>query len=305
MPVSRAGDPLASVARWRSRVAALHARHRARVETQRGRISVRVPRSGSSEPAERNRPPVANRSSLAQAVHDVPDMEELMESLREALASVVAFLPNLIAGLVVLAIGWLIAWVIARVVRGVLPRLGFDRFLAKHRLTDRPPETRPGSRVVASAAFWVVMLIALMEATATWGLRAVANGLGQVLAYLPNVVAAVLIFGAALVVGNWVHDRMRSAPAQERLGVTILPGAVRAGILTIGAFIALRQLLIAPEILIIGFALVFGAIAVATALAFGLGGRRAAERMTEEWYDRQQRRRGGAVRPPTEVASAS
>jgi hypothetical protein len=66
---------------------------------------------------------------------------------------------------------------------------------------------------------------------------------------------------------------------------------VRAAILTVGAFVALRQLLIAPEILVIGFSLVFGAIALATALAFGLGGRRTAERMTDDWYDAQRSRR--------------
>ncbi|MBC7172545.1 MAG: hypothetical protein H5U40_08975 [Polyangiaceae bacterium] len=221
--------------------------------------------------------------------------------MRDALGDAVAFLPSLIAGLIVLAIGWVLAMVVGRVIRAVLPRVGFDRFLARHRLTTQPPENIPGSRVVATAGFWVVMLIALMQTANIWQLRPVANGLGRLIAYVPNVLAAVLIFGAAFAFGNWVYDRLRASaaeqdrlrvgPTAERFSSGILPGAVRAGILTIGAFISLRQLLIAPEILIIGFTLVFGAIAVATALSFGLGGRRAAERMTEDWYDRQQTRR--------------
>lgn len=227
-------------------------------------------------------------------------METLTESFGNALGRAVAFLPSLVAGLVVLLIGWLIAWVIGRLVGAVLPRVGFDRFLARHRLTSRDPNTRPGSRVAATAAFWVVMLIALMEATNLWGLDAVANGIGRLIAFLPNIVAAGLIFGAAFVIANWVEGRLRAAPPEDRVSATILPGALRAGILTIGAVIALRQLLIAPEILIIGFTLVFGAIAVATAISFGLGGRRAAERMTEDWYDRQQSRRGITAGPRTE-----
>jgi uncharacterized membrane protein len=218
-------------------------------------------------------------------------METLTQSLRTALGDIIAFLPNLLAGIIVLAIGWVVGAIVRSVVRAVLPRAGFDRFLARQRLTTRAPETRPGSNVVASAAFWAVMLVALMQAANAWKLTSVANGLGQALAYLPNLVAATLIFGAAFVLGNWVYDRLRAAPAAERSTVAILPGAVRAGILTIAAFIALRQLLIAPEILVIGFTLVFGAIAVATALSFGLGGRRAAERITEDWYDLQQARR--------------
>jgi len=227
-----------------------------------------------------------------------------MQSLRTALGEVIAFLPHLIAGLIVLAIGWAIGAAIRGIVRVALPRAGFDAFLVRHRLTTRSPDNHPGSNAVASAAFWAVMLVTLVQAANTWGLRAVANGLSQVLAYVPNVVAATLIFGGAFVLGNWVYDRLRAAPATERFSVTILPGAVRAGILTIAAFIALRQLLIAPEILTIGFTLVFGAIAVATALSFGLGGRRAAERITEDWYDRQQARRP-SVNAPASTLSMS
>jgi hypothetical protein len=145
---------------------------------------------------------------------------------------------------------------------------------------------------VGTAAAWVIFLIALMQAATAWRLGFIANGLARVIAFLPNVIAAVLIFGGSWLLGNWVADRLRARPADNRPGqeqmVTILPGAVRAGVLTIGAFVALRQILVAPEILVIGFTLVFGAIALATALAFGLGGRRAAERMTEDWYDNRR-----------------
>jgi hypothetical protein len=75
---------------------------------------------------------------------------------------------------------------------------------------------------------------------------------------------------------------------------------VRAGILTLGGFMALRELLLAPEIVTLAFALAFGAISVAGALAFGLGGRAVAERMTRRWYDRSGRP-VGEVRRPDEI----
>jgi len=214
-----------------------------------------------------------------------------METLSAGFSRSVAFLPDLIAGLIVLAIGWIVGALISRVLVAVLPRAGFDRFLTRHRVIRREPEARAGSRAVGTAAFWVVMLIALMEATKIWRLDLVANGLAHVLAYLPNVVAAVLIFGASFIIANWVGDRLRESPAERRSTSAILPGATRAAILTFGAFIALRELLIASQIIVIGFTLVLGTIAVATALAFGLGGRRAAERMTEDWYEGQKARR--------------
>jgi hypothetical protein len=219
-------------------------------------------------------------------------MQTVLEPLRDAWASFVEFLPSLVAGLVVFLIGWLIAALLRRVVDALLRRTGFDRFLARHRMIDRPPEAHTGTHVVASVVFWAVILIALMQAANIWGLDFVANGLGAVIAYLPNIIAAALIFGVALLLGNWVRDRMRSRAIEERWQTTFLPGATRAAILTIGAFLALRQLEIATEILIIAFALVFGAIALATAIAFGLGGRHTVARLTQDWYERQRTRRG-------------
>ena len=229
-------------------------------------------------------------------------MDTVLKTLGDALASFVAFLPALVAGLIFLLIGWIIAAVVRRVIRALLPRTGLDRFLTRHNITDRAPETHTGSRIVASAAYWAILLIALMQASNIWGLAFVANGLGQVIAFVPNIVGAVLEFGVALLLGNWLRERLRSRAAEAQWGSTILPGAVRAGILTIGAFLALRQLRIAPEILVIAFALVFGAIAVATALAFGLGGRHTVERMTHDWYERQRGSRLPDREPPGERA---
>jgi Conserved TM helix len=214
-----------------------------------------------------------------------------METLRVAVSRSAAFIPDLIAGFIVLAIGWMIAAVLRRLVVGLLPRAGFDRFLAKHGVTNRAPEQRSGSNAVGSAVFWVSMLVALMQAAYIWRLGFVAVGLARLLAYLPNVLAAIAIFGAAFLVGNWVSDRLRETRVEARAYGAFLPGLARAAILTVGGFVALRQLQIAPEILIIGFSLVFGAVAVAGALAFGIGGRRAAERMSDDWYEAQRARR--------------
>lgn len=228
-------------------------------------------------------------------------METVVQSLREALASFVAFLPALVAGLIILAIGWIVAVLVRRLINALLPRTGLDRFLVRHKVIDRAPDTHAGSRVVGSAAFWAIILIALMQAANVWGLEFVANGLGRVIAFVPNIVSAVLIFGAAFLVGNWLRNRMRARQADERLwGASFLPDAVRAAILTVGAFFALRQLLIAPELLIIGFALVFGGIALATAIAVGLGARRTVEEMTHDWYERQRTERGLRRGPPSE-----
>ncbi len=209
-----------------------------------------------------------------------------MDSLRNALGRIVEFLPDLAAGLMIIAIGYLVANVIARLLEPLLHRAGFDRFLFRHGLLgERAPEARAGSHAVAQFSFWVVMVGATMQATRAWRLGGIAAGLAGALAYLPNVVAAAVIFGAALAFGNWVRTQMlgtraASSVLKDRVGVS----SIRAGILTLGTFMALRQLQLAPDIVTMAFTLALGAIAIAAALSFGLGGRRIAERITSDWY---------------------
>jgi hypothetical protein len=167
----------------------------------------------------------------------------------------------------------------------------------RHQLTEPPGRTEPqpkmrraedlyrvriGTRLVANAVFWIIVIASLMEACRTARLYNFASGLEDILGYIPHLIAAVLIFIGSILVANWVRDRLVSGDPST---ASLVGGAIKAGILTIGGFMALRELQIAPDIVKIAFTLAFGAIALATALAFGLGSRKVAEQMTSEIYD--------------------
>ncbi len=141
----------------------------------------------------------------------------------------------------------------------------------------------PASSWVAQAIFWTILLITLAQVARSWHMETIAAGLSTVIAYIPHILAAVLIFLCSVVVADWVRDRVIGRPnfGQSRL----VGGGVKAVVLTFGGFMALRELQIAPDIVRIAFTLVLGAIALSVALAFGLGGRIAAERITNEFYE--------------------
>jgi hypothetical protein len=122
------------------------------------------------------------------------------------------------------------------------------------------------------------------------GIEALDNFVAVIGAYLPNIVAAVLIFvlaGAiAAAVGGLVARTMGDTPTGKIVG-SVVPVLVMA----IATFMILDQLEIAPEIVTITYAALIGGVFLAMALAFGLGGRDVAGRMLAEAYDkgRQQR----------------
>ncbi len=232
-------------------------------------------------------------------------MNTTINWLNAAFANLVAFLPNLVAGIVILLVGWLIAALLARATRVVARRLGFDRLVAKLGFSSTALRgEKDASYRLGSVVYAIVMVVAILQASRAWNLYFVANGLAAVIGYLPHVLAAVVVFGFALIVGNWVRARLartRAVEAETGIGAEvvaagprILPELVRGTIIGIGAFMALRELQIAPEIVNAAFMLTLGALAVATALAFGLGGREVAGRMAQSWWDR---RGGGGIGP--------
>jgi hypothetical protein len=144
------------------------------------------------------------------------------------------------------------------------------------------PQGSP-SKLVGLVVFWVIMLFVISAAIGTLGIPALTGFMNQVLAYLPNVLAALLIFIVAAAIagalGGLAHRTMGDTPTGRIVHVV-----VPALIMGIALFMILTQLGIAPVIVTITYVALIGATALATALAFGLGGRDAAAEMINSGY---------------------
>jgi hypothetical protein len=160
------------------------------------------------------------------------------------------------------------------------------------------PDVRP-SRTIGSIAFWFIFLGVLSIAVSQLGIPALTTFVAAIGAYLPNLVAAILIFLVAGViaaaVGGLVARTMGDTPTGRVVG-SVVPVLVMA----IATFMILNQLEIAPEIVTITYAALIGGLFLAMALAFGLGGRDVAARMLDDAYQKGQEQRG-QVRRDMEV----
>ena len=220
------------------------------------------------------------------------------DSAQTALDSFFGFLPKLLGFILVLAIGWIVAKVVKTAVTKLLQKVGLDKALhsgTTGQYVDRiAPDTSP-SRLIGSLAYWFIFLGALAIAVSQLGIAALDNFVAAIGAYLPNIVAAVLIFvvaGAiAAAIGGLVARTMGDTPTGKVVG-SVVPVLVMA----IATFMILNQLQIAEEIVTITYAALLGAAALAMALAFGLGGRDLANRMLSDAYDKGQEQRGQVKR---------
>jgi hypothetical protein len=210
------------------------------------------------------------------------------DSLQNAFTELVAFLPNLIGALLILLLGYFVAKVLGGIVDRALDRAGFDAAIHRkptgewiRRLIPRP------SNLAGSIAFWVVFLGAVSIAVDVLGIEALENLVAAIYGYLPNVLAALLIFIAAVAIAAGVATLATRLLGDTSLGRVI---ATTAPILVfaIATFMILDQLNIAQSIVTITYAGLIGALALGSALAFGLGGRDVAAQMLHGAYAKAQ-----------------
>jgi hypothetical protein len=230
---------------------------------------------------------------------------KVSESVQQGLDSLIGFVPKLLGFLIILAIGWVIAKVVKGVLTKALQKVGLDRALhtghAGQWVDKVAPNSSP-SRLVGSIAYWFIFLGALAIAVSQLGITALDNFVAAIGAYLPNIIAAVLIFviagAVAAAVGGLVARTMGDTPTGKIVG-SVVPVLVMA----IATFMILNQLQIATEIVTITYAALIGGVFLAMALAFGLGGREVAGRMLADAYEKGQQQRG-QVRRDMETGKA-
>ena len=223
-------------------------------------------------------------------------------SVQTGLDSFFGFLPKLLGFIIVLAIGWIVAKVVKGLVTKLLQKVGIDRALHSGStgsyVNKVAPDLKPSS-TIGSLAYWFIFLGAIAIAVSQLGIAALDNFVAAIGAYIPNIIAAVLIFviagAVAAAVGGLVARTMGDTPTGKVVG-SVVPVLVMA----IATFMILNQLQIAEEIVTITYAALIGGVFLAMALAFGLGGREVAGRMLSDAYDKGQEQRG-QVRRDMEV----
>jgi hypothetical protein len=215
-------------------------------------------------------------------------LADIGDSIDRAWDEFFIWLPRLVGFLAILLIGYIVAKVVGGLVTRVLQRAGLDRMLERGAGGSYVMRVvRSPSALLGSITFWVVFLGALSIAVDVLGIAALEDLVRSVWSYIPNVLAALLIFVVASAIAGGVValvERTMGETPTGRIVKTVAPVLVMA----IAFFMILDQLEIAPTIVTITYAALIGAIALAMAIAFGLGGRDVAARLLESAYVKGQ-----------------
>src|ERR687897_1924823 len=120
----------------------------------------------------------------------------MFQPLQDALSTFFSYIPQLIGAIVILVVGYVIARVLRAVVGRVLQGVGFDGWMERagiKRFFDRADTSQTPAGILGRLVFWFVFIIAITMAADALGIQQVSAVLRQLIAYIPHVIAAVLI----------------------------------------------------------------------------------------------------------------
>ena len=189
-----------------------------------------------------------------------------------------AAIPRILTAALWLGIAYVAAKFVKSIIESVLPPTGFDEAI---RSTGVVPATAAPSRIVANIAFIAIMLFAAIEAAKQLGGGTVAIFLAQVTELGGKVIFGTLIIVAGIFLARIISNLVASGTGEGGYAQTF----VRYAIIALFTFVGLSFMDLANEIVVLAFGLILGAVAVAAALAFGLGGRDAAARILGQYAD--------------------
>ena len=216
--------------------------------------------------------------------------EALTQRLEEGIREIVLFLPRLLAAIGILMAGFAIAKMVERGTDLALRRIKFDRLMQDGGVTEaleRAGTRLDPSSVIAKLVFWTVMLLVILLAADALGVQAVNTLFAELVGYIPNVIAAVVVLVLGIVLGEFVKDLVLASAGGLPGGPT-LGRSAKAAVILLAVFMALEQLDIAQDIVLVFFIAVVGAAALAAGIAFGLGGRDIAAEVSREMYERMR-----------------
>lgn len=215
------------------------------------------------------------------------------ERLDQSFSLLGEFLPALFGALVILFAGYLVAKLAEKGTVRLLRRMRFNVMLERGgvlQAVERSGSHLNPVKVIANLLFWVVMFAVLLIAASAIGLDSLAGVFTELMSYIPSVIAAIVIIILGIVLGGFVGGLIM-ASAGGLHGGPWLARVGRGGVIVLAVFMALQELGIATDIVTTAFAILFGAVALALSLSFGLGNRELAGEITREWYARYQAER--------------
>lgn len=216
---------------------------------------------------------------IAVVALEVLGIRSISEPIIGVLNTILAAIPNILVAAILLAVGIAIARFVGDLIANLLRGTGINRLTSN--MGTESLAKLDLAKISGQIVSVLVSLFFLVEALNALNLGVLNAIGGAIIAYLPNILFAVVIFAIAFLGGQWLSQLVSKATSSKWAGRT-----VQSLILAFSLFMVLDQLQFASTIVNTGFIFIIGGLSLAFAIAFGLGGRDFARKQLEKLDDK-------------------
>ena len=188
-----------------------------------------------------------------------------------------ASVPNIVAAGIILLVAYFVAKFVVYMLSGLLDGMGINELPGKLGIKGLFNDSFTPTKLIGGAVMFFSMLTASISAVEKLNMAVVSNIFGRVLEFGGGI----LVGGIILIIGNFLGNLAHNKLSKN--GNAGIANIARFAILGLVLAMGLRQMGLADNIVNMAFGFTIGAVAVAAALAFGLGGRDAAKAVADKW----------------------
>ena len=207
--------------------------------------------------------------------------------LTAGLARLFGAIPNIIGALLLLVIGWIIAGIIGNLFAKLCKAVHIDtvstRIGAAGFLEQTGTKLR-ASDIMGEIIKWVIRLVFIEMAAEQLGMPQVSQIINQILGFIPNIIVAIIILGVGAFLGKLLGGIVHGGASEAKIGnADLLSRLTYGAVIAFAIIAALNELNVAPVVVNTLYIGLVAAVSLALGLAFGLGGRETAAKLTEQW----------------------
>ena len=205
--------------------------------------------------------------------------------------SIIAFLPQLLKGIAFLIIGWLFIKLVLYIIKKALgltnidslpEKLNVDEIFGNSSIKIQP------TKIIITSIKWILIFVFIIVASELLGLRMVSEQLSNLIAYLPKLISALVIFAVGIYVANMAKKAISSMfSSLELTGGNLVGNIIFYLISIIVSVTALNQAGVNTDLITNNLSIIFASILAAFTIAFGLGSKDVVKRLLFGYYSRK------------------
>jgi len=204
-------------------------------------------------------------------------------------ALLIGAIPFIIGAIILLVIGWFVGKLIGGLIAKVAKAAHFDHVGDKTGINDMMQKSGSKltlSKVLGKVVQWAIFLIFVDLAAEQLRLPQVTAIIDRAVAFIPNVIVAILIVAAGAWFAQLLAGLVKGSLKEAKVGgADLLAQVTHTAVIAFALIAALNQLQVAQIVIDSLYIAVLAALSLAFALAFGLGGRESAAKLTQQWAD--------------------